>query len=114
MMSGYLQNGEAIIMKKATLKWYPEVCDVARKQFGSTLDGWPIPTGENLLVNLVHDEWQTETPNDMAQAVRVAEIIANSLREVGEELKLNCPMQGSFYNDETKDYTIGPNWAYTH
>jgi DNA polymerase-1 len=96
-MSGYLQAGEAVVMKAATLKW-----------------GNKLKEDQALLVNMVHDEWQTETPNNMEVAIRVAEAQARSLREVGEELKLKCPLAGSYWNDDHKDYTIGTNWSVTH
>lgn len=96
-MSGYLQNGEAIVMKKACLKWHDRL-----KEDGA------------LLVNFVHDEWQTEVPNNMQTAIRIAKMQADSLREVGEELKLNCPLAGSYWSDDHNDYTIGTNWSVTH
>lgn len=96
-MSGYLQNGEAVVMKMATMKW------------------WPIlPSLDAKLVNFVHDEWQTECPNNMEIALRIAKLQADSLRLVGEELKLKCPLAGSFYNKKLKDYTIDTNWSKTH
>ncbi len=97
-MSGYLQNGEAIIMKSATLKWHGKL----KESYGS----W--------LVNLVHDEWQIEVPNDMKIALEVAKMVSDSLYETGVELNLKCPMAGSFYNEDHKDYTIGTNWSVTH
>jgi DNA polymerase I-like protein with 3'-5' exonuclease and polymerase domains len=96
-MSGYLQNGEAIIMKKATLKWH----DKLKEQ-------------DSLLVNLVHDEWQTETPNNMEIALLIAKLQADSLENVGQEIGLKCPLAGSYWNDDSKDYTIGTNWSRTH
>jgi len=96
-MSGYLQNGEAVVMKSATLKWHHLL-----KQDNA------------ILVNLVHDEWQTEVPNNMEVALRIAKMQADSLREVGEDLKLNCPLAGSYWNDDDKDYTIDTNWSRTH
>ena len=96
-MSGYLQNGEAIVMKMATLKWWPK-----------------LPEFNAKLVNFVHDEWQVECPNNMEVALRIANMMADSLREVGEELKLHCPLAGSFYNKKAKDYTIDTNWSKTH
>lgn len=84
-------------MKKACLKWHGKL-----KEFDA------------MLVNFVHDEWQTEVPNDMQVALRVAEVQALSLKEVGEDLKLNCPLAGSYYNDDIKDYTIGTTWYATH
>lgn len=96
-MSGYLQNGEAIIMKMATLKW---------------LD-W-LKEKDSCLVNFVHDEWQTECSNDVSEAIKIASRQADSLRLVGEELGLKCPLAGSYWNDDHRDYTIGTNWSVTH
>ena len=96
-MSGYLQNGEAVCMKRATLLFYPKL-----KEYDSKL------------VNFVHDEWQVECPNNVDICIKVGNMMADSLRQVGEDLKLNCPLAGSFWNDDLKDYTIGTNWAVTH
>jgi DNA polymerase I len=96
-MSGYLQNGEAIIMKRATLKWEDKLHEL-----------------KALLVNLVHDEWQTECPNNVELALRIADIQAQSLTLVGQELGLKCPLAGSYWNEDHKDYTIGTNWYQTH
>lgn len=98
-MSGYLQNGEAVVMKLATCRWYPKL----QLKYP---DQWK-------LVNLVHDEWQIEVPNNMEIATDICSTVSASLREVGEELKLNCPLAGSYMNDHN-DYTIGTNWAVTH
>ena len=96
-MSGYLQDGEAVVMKMATLKWIAELKDYDAK-----------------LVNFVHDEWQVECPNDGAIALKIAKMMAESLVLVGQELGLKCPLAGSYWNDDLKDYTIGTNWAQTH
>lgn len=96
-MSGYLQNGEAVVMKKACLKWAGK-----------------LTQKKALLVNFVHDEWQTECPNNMEIALEIAKIQAESLREVGEELGLKCPLAGSFYSEDNHDYTIGTKWSVTH
>lgn len=96
-MSGYLQNGEAVVMKLATLKWHDKL-----KDYGA------------MLVNFVHDEWQTECPNNMDIALSIARMQADSLRLVGEEMNLRCPLAGSYYNDDDKDYTIATNWSKTH
>lgn len=97
-MSGYLQSGEAIVMKLATVLFYEQ-----------------IRSAGCLLVNLVHDEWQTEVPsNSLDVAVRIAVVQAAALAEAGRELKLRCPMQGSYWSDDRNDYTIGTNWSVTH
>lgn len=96
-MSGYLQNGETVCMKLATLKFF-----------------YLLPKYGAKLVNFVHDEWQVEAPNDVDKCIELGYLMADSLRQVGEDLKLNCPLAGSFYNDDLKDYTIGTNWSVTH
>ena len=96
-MSGYLQSGEAIIMKKATLKFIRRLKD-----------------DHSCLVNMVHDEWQIEIPNNISLAKEIAGYASDALRSTGVELKLKCPLAGSFYNDDIKDYTIGTNWSFTH
>lgn len=98
-MSGYLQNGEAVVMKKATLLW--------REQLKEIKDSWK-------LVNLVHDEWQVECVNNMDVALKIASTMSNSLTIVGQQLKLRCPLAGSYWNEGAKDYTIGTNWSVTH
>lgn len=96
-MSGYLQNGEAVIMKHATLLWYDRLkkLDIDFK-----------------LVNMVHDEWQTECPNDMGIALAIASEQCRALEEVGVLLKMKCPLKGSY--GEFPKYTIGNNWKVTH
>lgn len=98
-MSGYLQNGEAVVMKHATLRWYKRLRerDIEFK-----------------LVNMVHDEWQTECEENWNTALIIAHEQADSLRWVGEKLNLRCPLAGSYWNDDLKDYTIGKNWKVTH
>ncbi len=96
VMSGYLQSGETICMKLATLKWMEKLDD------------------PYLLVDLVHDEWQTECENNMDIAKRIGQAQCDALREVGEDLKLNVPLAGSFWNKKKQDYTIGTNWRVTH
>jgi DNA polymerase-1 len=94
-MSGYLQNGEAIVMKMATLKWEHKLHEY-----------------DSFLVNLVHDEWQVECPDDMRTCLAVAKLLADSLVSVGEELGLKCPLAGSYINEGR--YTIADNWSLTH
>ena len=103
-MSGYLQSGEVIIMKKARLVWKKKIDLIFPKEYGIKL------------VNFVHDEWQTETPNDLIVAHQVAEIKCQSLVEIGVELKLKCPLAGSYgeNHNDPKTWTIGSNWKVTH
>jgi DNA polymerase I len=90
-MSGYLQNGEAIIIKKAAT----------------------ITKGLKF-VNIVHDEYQVETSQKMSEATKAAEMLTEAIREAGEYYKLKCPLAGSYWNDDHNDYTIGTNWYATH
>lgn len=96
-LSGYLQNGEVVIMKMATILWM----DRLREK--------NIPFK---LVNMVHDEWQTECPGSMNIALAIADEQCKALREVGEILKLKCPLAGSYETDGK--LTIGDNWKVTH
>lgn len=98
MLAGYLQNGESTVMKHATQWWYNRL----------TRERIPFK-----LVNFVHDEWQTEVPNDLDLAKYIAEVQADSIRTVGEMLELRCPMAGSVLNTH-KQLAIGKNWSETH
>lgn len=99
VMSGYLQSFEAIVMKKATLKWKQWL------QENKT---------DHIIVDLVHDEWQTECRNNMDDAIRIGNAQCEALKQTGIDLGLNVPLAGSFYNKKKNDYTIGTNWRVTH
>lgn len=91
MLAGYLQNGEAVVMKHANVLWQKE------------LKG----TGINFKqLNFVHDEWQTKVKGSKEEAEEVGRVQRESIRNVGHELGLFCPLEGS-----TK---IGKNWSETH
>lgn len=98
MLAGYLQNGEAIVMKKANLIWRSNL----------RLEGIDFKQ-----VNFVHDEWQTEIIGTHDDAVKAAKIQADSIREAGQLLNLRCPLEGSILNSH-KQLAIGRNWAETH
>lgn len=91
MLAGYLQNGEATIMKHANVLWRSRLQDesIWFKQ-----------------VNFVHDEWQTKTINCLTTAEKVGKVQAQAITDVGVMLNLNCPLSGSF--------SFGYNWLETH
>lgn len=91
MLAGYLQNGESVVMKLARQIWKE---DFVKER---------IP---HKFVNFVHDEWQTEVPDDDEIAKLAGMIQVNAIIKAGELLNLNCPLNG-----ETK---IGYNWKDTH
>lgn len=106
MLSGYLQNGEAVIMKYATRIWMKE----------AEAEGIPY-----WWINWVHDEWQTETEDDgglqqndkgvwMASdgsyGARLGYLQSRAIATVGLEFSLNCPLAG-----QSK---FGYNWLDTH
>lgn len=95
-MSGYLQNGEKVVMATATCEFEPRLKDF-----------------DSFLVDLVHDEWQNECPNDFVTCQKVAEMECQALVDVGKKLNLNCPLAGSYRNDHG-DFTFGNNWYETH
>ena len=90
MLAAYLQGGEAIIMKHANVLWRTQLnkLGVKYKQ-----------------VNFVHDEFVTETYS-IENAILIKKIQEDSIRIIGEELKLRCPMAGSG--------KIGRNWSEVH
>lgn len=100
MLAGYLQNGEAVVMKKANLLWREEL-----KSRGI------LPHIKQ--VNFVHDEWQTEVSGDYELAKDIAQIQSKSIKKAGELLGVRCPLEGSFLNSH-KQLSIGHNWAETH
>lgn len=90
-MSGYLQNGEAIVVKRSVLR---------------TIDSLRDQAIEAILCNVVHDEVIFECANDVLRAERVAETFCEAIKSVGEELKLKCPLAG--------DGHVGLNWYSIH
>jgi DNA polymerase-1 len=98
MLGGYLQNGEKVVMAHANIRWR------------ARLDRERVPYWQ---VNFVHDEWQTETLNDMDLAMYIANVQAESIKEVGLELNLRCPMAGSILGAH-EAVAIGRNWRETH
>lgn len=89
MMAAYLQGGEAIIMKLATVIALREI-----KQ--RKLDA--------RLVNIVHDEMLFDCLPK--HAYRVLRITEEAIRKAGEILKLKCPMKG--------EGKMGLNWLQVH
>lgn len=89
MMAGYLQNTEAVIMKKAI-------------QIANTyIAGYNIPA---YLINFVHDEMIFEVEEGYEEQVKV--ICEDAICIAGEVLNLNCPMKG--------EGKIGKTWLDTH
>ena len=90
MLAGYLQNGEAVIMKTANVIWKKQLAEagISYKQ-----------------VNFVHDEWQVEV-NSLTDATKAGTIMISAIEEAGKQLKLNCPLTG---NAKT-----GTSWLDTH
>lgn len=52
----------------------------------------------------VHDEWQVEAREEVAD--RVGKILKQSIIDAGIFLELNCPLDG--------EYMVGDNWGQTH
>ena len=91
MLAGYLQNGEAVIMKHATIEWLSQLKKTA------------IPFN---LLNFVHDEWQTRVGGSYEDADYVGKAQCQALVDTGERLGLNIKLAGA--------YSIGKNWRDTH
>jgi DNA polymerase I-like protein with 3'-5' exonuclease and polymerase domains len=56
------------------------------------------------LVAHVHDEWQTEVKESIAD--ETARLAVQSIEEAGDILNLRCPITG--------EARVGSNWAETH
>lgn len=97
-LAGYLQNGEAVIMKLAMQKWFAEL-----RASGVVFSP----------VNFVHDEFQTETVDNKQLAEYIATVQTRALQKAGEELKLKCPIAGSMIS-KTGQLSIGYTWLETH
>lgn len=91
MLAGYLQNGEAIIMKEANWQWRSRLL---KEKIPFWQMGW------------VHDEWQTRTIDDEDVANYIGQIQAEEIKRAGETFDLKCELAGS--------YKIGYNWKDCH
>lgn len=91
VLAGYLQNGESVVMKMANIKWMTDPT-IAHIDFHQ--------------VNDVHDEWQTEVPDQDGYPDLIGKTQVAAIEYVGDYLKLNCPLTG--------EYKLGRNWAETH
>ena len=94
MLAGYLQNGEAVVMKHANVLW--------KKHFVE-LGVWGKTVRQ---VDFVHDEWQTEVVGSKEFAEEVGRIQRWAIEETGRALGLKCPLAGST--------EVGHSWAETH
>ena len=90
VLAGYLQNGEALVMKHSLMRWYTVLTEM----------GVPFK-----LVNFVHDEWAIETTT-LENAEIIQKVIEDSLVYVGEKFNLNIPMAGNG--------NIGKTWMDVH
>lgn len=84
-----LQSGGAVVMKRALTKLV------------GSLDLNTVPYK---IVANVHDEWQIETSEEMADFV--GEMGVNSIRATAVYYGMRCPLDG--------EYKIGGNWSETH
>jgi len=95
MLSGYLQNGESIIMKKGL--------QILRD----------IATVPYTLVDFVHDEYVFEVEDDEEVAMSILLSSCEAIKLAGEHYKLRCPMKGSGFRDDGTP-NIGYNWSEVH
>ena len=84
-----LQGAGAIVMKQALVL------------LADRLSTYDIP---HKLVANVHDEFQIEVPENFADVVGKAAVIA--IKNAGDVLDLRCPLDA--------EYNVGNNWAETH
>lgn len=87
-----LQSAGALVMKKALV------------MLDESLNQYRTPDRIVEFVANIHDEWQIETHEEIADDV--GRIAADAIRRSGEYFKFRCPLSGS--------YGVGRNWAETH
>lgn len=88
VITGYLQNGEAVVMKHANTLWRQRAKHLDYKQ-----------------VDFVHDEWVCEVP-DEDTGHELGQLQSQVIGEIGEDLGLNCALAG--------EYKLGRNWLEVH
>ena len=88
-LNSLLQGAGAIVMKKALVIFHDKI----------KKNKWPVK-----LVANVHDEFQFEVPEALAEVTGQA--ARNSIIEAGVFFKLRCPLDG--------EYKYGRNWKETH
>ena len=82
-----MQSAGAIVMKQALILFEEKIKDL----------------NASVVAN-VHDEWQVEAEQSIADTV--GKLGIEAIQEAGIELKLKCPLDG--------EYNVGNNWAETH
>jgi DNA polymerase I-like protein with 3'-5' exonuclease and polymerase domains len=91
MLAGYLQNGEAIVMKWANRLWRE----------------WATKEKINVKqVNFVHDEWVTEVYGSRDEAEHLGLLQTKAIEQAGKDLNIYCPLAGST--------DVGFNWSEVH
>jgi len=93
VLNTLLQSAGAVIMKKA-LVLFDAAIDVTYRSHNAIVE--PVAN--------VHDEFQVETTEEIAD--EVGKLAASSIRLAGEHFRLRCPLSGS--------YGVGSSWAHTH
>lgn len=88
-----LQSAGALLMKQALV-----ILDDDLQAEGF------VPGVNYEFVANVHDEWQIETDEDIAD--HVGQIAKQAIVKAGEAFRFRCPLDG--------DYSVGLNWADTH
>ena len=86
-LNSLLQSAGAIVMKKALIIFNEKIAHL-----------------DAHFVANVHDEWQIEAEETIADSV--GNIGVESIIQAGVELNLNCPLDG--------EYNVGSNWSETH
>tara|TARA_R110000803_G_scaffold139545_1_gene206173 strand:- start:5006 stop:6745 length:1740 start_codon:yes stop_codon:yes gene_type:complete len=88
-LNSLLQGGGAIVMKRALVKLYSLI---------------KLNSYDAKIVANIHDEWQIEVKEDIADAV--GEVAVKCIEEAGNYYNMRCPLTG--------EYKIGDNWNETH
>jgi DNA polymerase I-like protein with 3'-5' exonuclease and polymerase domains len=88
-LNSLLQGGGAIVMKRALVQFYSLL---------------KLNSYDAKIVANVHDEWQIEVKEEIADAV--GEVAVRCISEAGDYYNMRCPLAG--------EYKIGEDWSETH
>jgi DNA polymerase I-like protein with 3'-5' exonuclease and polymerase domains len=72
--------------------------------YASTVEQGYVHGKDYALMLNVHDEFQLESPPELADIM--GNLMVKAIRDAGLALKLRCPLDG--------EYKVGSNWAETH
>lgn len=98
-----LQGAGATVMKRALQLLDAELIARGYRNTSALYENNEATFDYEFVAN-IHDEFQTDTKEDIAQDI--GKLAANAIKRAGETFRLRCPLSGA--------YEVGKNWKETH